>query len=134
MRGHFETGQRRQPGTKIFIRHWCEVSQRVSDLITMLDSLRDRGVKFRSITEAIDTETPTGRVMWQIIGMMAEYEHSLISERTRAGVKAAQRRSVKFGPSETHNPADRPHPELIEKGEARQYVADLLHPFHRAPH
>jgi hypothetical protein len=35
------------------------------DLITMLDSLRDRGVKFRSITEAIDTETPTGRVMWQ---------------------------------------------------------------------
>jgi DNA invertase Pin-like site-specific DNA recombinase len=50
------------------------------DLITMLESLRDRGVKFQSITEAIDTETPTGRVMWQMIGMMAEYEQSLISE------------------------------------------------------
>ena len=69
-----------------------------------------------------------------MIGVLAELERSLISKRTRAGVKAAQRRSVKFGPSETHNPADRPHPELIEKGEARQYVADLLHPFHRAPH
>src|SRR5580704_13340161 len=50
-------------------------------------SLRDRGVKFRSLTEAIDTETPTGRVMWQMIGMMAAYAHSLISEPNRAGVR-----------------------------------------------
>jgi len=35
------------------------------DLITMLDDLKHRGVKFRSLTEAIDTETPTGRAMWQ---------------------------------------------------------------------
>jgi len=35
------------------------------DLITMLDDLKKRGVKFRSLTEAIDTETPTGRAMWQ---------------------------------------------------------------------
>ena len=75
------------------------------DLITMLDSLRDRGVKFRSITEVIDTETPTGRVMWQMIGMMAEYEHSLISERTRAGVKDAKKRGVKFGRKKKLAPA-----------------------------
>ena len=36
------------------------------DLITMLDDLKERGVKFRSLTEAIDTETPTGRAMWQM--------------------------------------------------------------------
>jgi DNA invertase Pin-like site-specific DNA recombinase len=35
------------------------------DLITMLDDLRARGVKFHSLTEAIDTATPTGRAMWQ---------------------------------------------------------------------
>ncbi len=58
----------------------------------MLDGLRDRGIKFRSLTEAIDTTTPTGRAMWQMIGVLAEIERSLISERTRAGVKAAQRR------------------------------------------
>jgi DNA invertase Pin-like site-specific DNA recombinase len=45
----------------------------------MLDSLRDRGMKFRSMTEAIDTETPTGRVIWLLIGMMAEHEHRLIT-------------------------------------------------------
>src|ERR1035438_9436852 len=39
------------------------------DLITMLDDLKHRGVKFRSLTEAIDTETPTGRAIWQMIGV-----------------------------------------------------------------
>jgi DNA invertase Pin-like site-specific DNA recombinase len=63
----------------------------------MLDDLRARAVKFHSLTEAIDTATPTGRAMWQMIGVLAELERSLISERTRAGVKAAQRRGVKFG-------------------------------------
>src|SRR5271167_414743 len=67
------------------------------DLIAMLDDLKKRGVKFRSLTEAIDTDTPTGRAMWQMIGLLAELERSLVTERTRAGVKAAQRRGVKFG-------------------------------------
>ena len=67
------------------------------DLITMLDDLKQRGVKFRSLTEAIDTDTPTGRAMWQMIGVMAEFERSLISERTRAGIQDAKRRGVKFG-------------------------------------
>src|ERR1700683_3983619 len=40
------------------------------DLVTMLDDLKHRGVKFRSLTEAIDTETPTGRAMWQMIGVL----------------------------------------------------------------
>ncbi len=56
----------------------------VRDLIHMLDDFKDRGVKFRSLTEAIDTETPTGRAMWQMIGVLAELERSLIDERTRA--------------------------------------------------
>ena len=67
------------------------------DLIAMLDGLRDRGVKFRSLTEAIDTTTPTGRAMWQMIGVLAELERSLIVERTQAGMTEARRRGVKFG-------------------------------------
>jgi DNA invertase Pin-like site-specific DNA recombinase len=67
------------------------------DLIAMLGDLKKRAVKFRSLTKAIDTETPTGRAMWQMIDVLAELERSLISERTRAGVKDAQRRGVKFG-------------------------------------
>jgi DNA invertase Pin-like site-specific DNA recombinase len=65
--------------------------------------------------------------MWQMIGVLAELERSLISERTRAGVKAAQRRGVKFGrkPSLTGAQIDHAR-KLIDRGEARQYVADLL--------
>jgi len=66
------------------------------DLIAMLD-LRARGVKFRSLTEAINTDTPTGRAMWQMIGVLAELERSLTSNRNRAGVTAAKHRGVKFG-------------------------------------
>ena len=46
------------------------------DLIATLDDLKKRGVKFRSLTEAIDTETPTGRAMWQMIGVLAGLERS----------------------------------------------------------
>ena len=67
------------------------------DLIAMLDEFRERGVNFRSLTEAIDTDMPTGRAMWQMIGVLAELERSLISERTRAGAAAAKARGVKFG-------------------------------------
>jgi len=65
--------------------------------------------------------------MWQMIGVLAELERNLISERTRAGVKAAQRRGVKFGRKLTLTREQIDHArDLIEKGEFRQYVADLL--------
>jgi DNA invertase Pin-like site-specific DNA recombinase len=96
-------------------------------LITMLDDLKRRGVKFRSLTEAIDTETPTGRAMWQMIGVLAELEKSLISERTRAGVKAAKGRGVKFGRKPKLKPQQIAHArKLIDAGERREDVAALL--------
>ena len=52
---------------------------------------------FRSLTEAIDTETPTGRAMWQMVGILAELEKSLIQERTKASREAAVVRGVKMG-------------------------------------
>src|SRR3978361_385440 len=67
------------------------------DLITMLDDFRDRGVTFRSLTEQIDSPTPPTRAMWQMIGVLAELERSMISERTKAGVVSARARGVRFG-------------------------------------
>jgi DNA invertase Pin-like site-specific DNA recombinase len=56
--------------------------------------------------------------MWQMIGVLAELERSLISERTRAGVKAAQRRGVKFGRKQHLTPEQVEHArKLIEQGE-----------------
>jgi DNA invertase Pin-like site-specific DNA recombinase len=98
------------------------------DLITMLDDLKQRGVKFHSLTEAIDTETPTGRAMWQMIGVLAELERSLIGERTRAGVAAARARGVKFGrkPKLTRQQITQAR-KLIAQGERPEDVAASFH-------
>jgi Enterobacteriaceae phage serine recombinase len=97
------------------------------DLITLLDSLKEQGVKFRSLTEAIDTETPTGRAMWQMVGVLAELERSLIRERTRAGRSAAKARGVKMGPKFKLSPQQVSHVrKLIEQGEHPNAVASSL--------
>src|SRR5450759_947862 len=116
-----------QHGDTLIVWKLDRLGRSLRDLITMLDDLRSRGVKFRSLTEAIDTDTPTGRAMWQMIGVLAELERSLISERTRAGVKAAQRRGVKFGRKPKLTPLQIDHArKLIDNGQRREDVAALL--------
>ena len=116
-----------QTGDTLIVWKLDRLGRSVRDLIKMLDDLKHSGVKFKSLTEAIDTETPTGRAMWQMIGVLAELEGSLISERTRAGVRAAKRRGVKFGRKRKLTAQQIDHARtLIEQGESRQYVAGLL--------
>ncbi len=86
-----------QDGDTLIVWKLDRLGRSLHDLITMVGDLRGRGVKFRSLTESIDTETPTGRAMWQMIGVLAELERSLITERTHAGTQAAKSQSVKFG-------------------------------------
>src|SRR5487761_2498475 len=113
-----------QAGDTLIVWKLDRLGRSLRDLITMLDDLKHRGVKFRSLTEAIDTETPTGRAMWQMIGVLAELERSLLSERTRAGVKAAKGRGVKFGRKPKLTPQQIDHArKLIDAGERREDVA-----------
>ena len=86
-----------ETGDTLIVWKLDRLGRSLRDLIHMLNDFKQQGIKFRSLTEAIDTETPTGRAMWQMIGVLAELERSLITERADAGVKAAQRRGVKFG-------------------------------------
>jgi len=114
-------------GDTLIVWKLDRLGRSLRDLIAMLDDLRERGVRFRSLTEAIDTETPTGRAMWQMIGVLAELERSLISERTRAGVEAARARGVKFGRKRKLTPKQVSHArELIEGGEPVAHVAKLF--------
>jgi len=66
-------------------------------LIETVTSLATRGVGFRSITEAIDTTTPGGRLVFHLFGALGEFERDLIQERTRAGLAAAVARGRKGG-------------------------------------
>lgn len=66
-------------------------------LIETVTSLATRGVGFRSITEAIDTTTPGGRLVFHLFGALGEFERDLIQERTRAGLAVAVARGRKGG-------------------------------------
>jgi DNA invertase Pin-like site-specific DNA recombinase len=62
------------------------------DLIKTMDEYKAQGVGFKSLTEGIDTTTPTGNLVFQMFGALAEYERNLIVERTQAGLRAGRAR------------------------------------------
>ncbi|GGC98015.1 DNA invertase [Tersicoccus solisilvae] len=78
-----------QPGNTLVVWKLDRLGRTVKGLAALLDELADRGVGFRSLTEGIDTATPTGRLMFHVIASVAEMERELIRERTKAGLAAA---------------------------------------------
>lgn len=86
-------------------------------LIETVTVLEKRGVGFRSITEAIDTTTPGGRLIFHLFGALGQFERDLIRERTRAGLNAAAARGRRGGrlPVVTEHKLKRAQ-ELIAKG------------------
>jgi DNA invertase Pin-like site-specific DNA recombinase len=68
-----------------------------SHLLTALEEFNHLGVRFISLQDQIDTDSPMGRAMFTIIGAMAELESSLISERVTAGMRAAETRGKHRG-------------------------------------
>jgi len=66
------------------------LSRSLKDLLQIIDKIDKIGAGFRSLTESIDTTTPAGRMMMQMIGSFAEFERAMIRERTRAGLDRAR--------------------------------------------
>ena len=66
-------------------------------LLATLEEFNHLGVRFVSVQDQIDTDSPMGRAMFTIIGAMAELESSLISERVTAGMRAAETRGKPLG-------------------------------------
>ena len=101
------------------------VARSINNLLEVMNELEDKGVKFRSITEGLETETPTGKMILFVMGALAQFERDLIVERTRAGVQAAKERGVKFGAKHKLMPEDMPNVwKLVnEKGQTLEVVA-----------
>jgi DNA invertase Pin-like site-specific DNA recombinase len=68
------------------------LARSLKQLIETVELLEGRGVGFRSLTENIDTTTSGGRLIFHIFGALAEFERSIIRDRTNAGLKAARDR------------------------------------------
>ncbi len=71
-------------------------------LVNALAELSARGVAFVSLRDNIDLSTPSGRLMFQIIGAMAEFERALTQERVRAGIKNARSQGKRHGRPAVH--------------------------------
>jgi len=66
------------------------LSRSLKDLLVIMEKIDQAGSGFKSLTEAIDTTTPAGRMMMQMVGSFAEFEREMIRERTKAGLDAAR--------------------------------------------
>ncbi len=116
-----------RPGDTLVVWKLDRLGSNVRELIQLMDDLRDRGVMFASVSESIDTSMPAGRAMWHMVGVLAALERSLIVERTRAGIRAARARGVRFGrrPKLNANEVRRAR-ALVESGEPVPVVAKTL--------
>jgi DNA invertase Pin-like site-specific DNA recombinase len=69
----------------------------VTHLLRALDTFRVLGIEFVSLSESLDTATPAGRMVFTVLGAVAELERSLIAERVRAGLRNARAKGKKLG-------------------------------------
>ena len=78
----------------------------LKDLVEIISSLEVRGIGFQSLTENIDTTTAGGKLVFHIFGALAEFEYTLIRERTKAGLATARARGRKGGRKASLSKAD----------------------------
>ncbi len=95
-----------QPVDTLVVFKLDRIARSLSHLLDILDEMESKGARFQSLTEVIDTKSPAGRMMMQVIGAFAEFERELIRERTRVGMKAAADRGVLFGRAQSMTPAN----------------------------
>lgn len=115
-----------KPGDVLTVWKLDRLGRSLSHLIQLTNELAARGVGFRSLSEAIDTTTAQGKLLFHLMGALAEFERSLITERTRAGLAAAKLRGVKVGrkPKLTGRRLDQAR-KMIAAGQPAAEVAEF---------
>ncbi len=84
-------------GDTLVVWRLDRLGRSLKHLIETVMQLEERGIRFRSLQENIDTNTSGGRLIFHIFGALAEFERNLIRERTIAGLTAARARGRKGG-------------------------------------
>lgn len=86
-----------RPGDSLVVYKIDRLARSLSDLLRIADRIAKSGATLRSLTEPIETATPVGRMIFQLLGAFAEFERNVIRERCAAGMAEAMKRGVKFG-------------------------------------
>ena len=86
-----------EPGDTVAVWRIDRLGRSLIDVLNTVNLLRDKGVKIRSLSDGIDPETTSGRLMLGMLATLAEYERELIVERVNAGIAAAKQSGTRFG-------------------------------------
>lgn len=87
-----------EPGDTLVVWRLDRLARSINQLLKLLERLDDEGIGFVSLQENFETTSATGRLVLHIMAALSEFERGLISERTKAGMRAAKRRGQKVGP------------------------------------
>lgn len=116
-----------EAGDTLVVWKLDRLGRSLSHLVNLIAELGARGVSFRSLSDPIDTTNAGGRLVLHIMGALAEFERSLIVERTQAGIRAAKKRGVHLGRPPVLDLAQVNHARaLIEGGEFPRDVARTM--------
>lgn len=86
-----------RPSDTLVVWRLDRLGRSLKHLVQMIGELETKNVGFQSLTENVDTTTDTGKLVFHIFASLAEFERSLIRERTKAGLRAARARGRKGG-------------------------------------
>ena len=86
-----------QPGDVLVVWKLDRLGRSLLHLLDIVNTLKKKQVGFRSLTESMDTTTPSGEFLFQVFGALAQYERALTRERVLAGLAAAKRRGRRGG-------------------------------------
>lgn len=99
-------------GDTLVVWRLDRLGRNLQDLIRIVNDLEERGVKFKSLKESIDTGDPAGKLVFHLFAALAEFERGLVRERTMAGLEAARARGRKGG-----------RPQLLDAKQQRAALA-----------
>lgn len=86
-----------RPGDVLVVWKLDRLGRNMRQLYAILDRIHDAGASFKSLTEGIDFTTPTGELMFGMLGHFAQFEAAMTAKRTAAGIKALQERGFAYG-------------------------------------
>ena len=84
-------------GDTVIVTSLDRLGRSLTDLVQIMNEVKDKGVIFKSLRESIDVSSAVGKMQFQMFAIFAEFERELIRERTKAGLMAARARGRKGG-------------------------------------
>ena len=83
-----------QSGDTLVVWKLDRLGRSLAHLIKIINDLKERNIAFVSITEGMDTSTPSGELFFHIFGALAQFERTLIQQRVKAGLESAKNRGI----------------------------------------